>query len=379
MDDRDTWKMLEDMPAQAAPWCEWRDALSDWARFELFQKRYLQLDKHQASAVACVSDCPMFCPRQVVHHAEDDIVAVCPENESKPYPLAAKDILVYKPKRQAFHKDLCVALGIQHRENQPAGTRFVWRLGQYKPREGYELPVYLIFPEDEEHLAESLNRICLLHETQFAVITPTDQHHCPETDQLLIANEAIGLTLDGEITFDDKGKLAANRELTDIFASFHATIPEPGSGDQEQFPTPAGTTWEAITIEFVDGHTISIRTGDLHRQYDFGQMGMRNQKNNSPDRHWDLLKQFAEGSGIIGFVPISNAEIKNSLSQLDRRVDTESGGFSIKNAPDKTVKKHKQGLSKALRAFFSLKDDPIQWVAKESCYRCRFVIIADNA
>jgi len=206
MDDHQFWKILEDIPAQTAPWCEWRNALSDWARFDLFQERYLQLDKHQASAVACVSDCPMFCPRQVVQHAKDDIVAVCPENESKPYALAAKDILVYKLKRPAFHKDLCDALGIQHKESQPADTRFVWRLGQYKPREGYELPVYLIFPEDEEHLVESLNRICLLHENQFAVITPTNQYHCPETDHLLAAKEAIGLTLDVEIAFDDKAE-----------------------------------------------------------------------------------------------------------------------------------------------------------------------------
>ena len=82
--------------------------------------------------------------------------------------------------------------------------------------------------------------------------------------------------------------------------------------------------------------------------------------------------------GVVGFVPISGAEMKSSFGQLDRRVDTESGGFSIKNAPDKTVKKHKQGLSKALRAFFNLKDDPIQWTAEESCYRCRFTLPAEN-
>jgi len=71
--------------------------------------------------------------------------------------------------------------------------------------------------------------------------------------------------------------------------------------------------------------------------------------------------------------------MKNSLSQLDQRVDTESGGFSIKNAPDKTMKKHKQGLSKALRAFFHLEDDPIQWITKESCYRCRFVVNPESS
>mgnify|MGYP000936421312 FL=1 len=107
-------------------------------------------------------------------------------------------------------------------------------------------------------------------------------------------------------------------------------------------------------------------------------MGMRNKTNNTPDRHWDLLQKFAENRGVIGFTPLSDAEMKSSLSRLDQRVDTESGGFSIKNAPDKTVKKHKQGLSKALRAFFHLEDDPIQWIAKESCYRCRFILVSET-
>lgn len=126
--------------------------------------------------------------------------------------------------------------------------------------------------------------------------------------------------------------------------------------------------------EFVDGHTISIRTGNLYRQYSYGQMGMRNKTNNTPARHWELLRRFAEAHGVIGFTTITDAEMKFSLQQLDGRIDTESGGFSIKNAPDKTVKKHKQELSKTLRAFFNLKDNPIQWIAKESYCRCRFIL-----
>ena len=60
--------------------------------------------------------------------------------------------------------------------------------------------VYLIFPEDEAHLAHSIRQICLLHKNQFAVITSTDQYHCPETEQLLITK---GANLNASSNFDE--------------------------------------------------------------------------------------------------------------------------------------------------------------------------------
>jgi hypothetical protein len=43
----------------------------------------------------------------------DDIVAVCPEQEEKPYSLNKRDVLVYTLNRSAFHKSICSGLGIK--------------------------------------------------------------------------------------------------------------------------------------------------------------------------------------------------------------------------------------------------------------------------
>ena len=373
MNDRDFWKHLESMPAQAAPWCEWQHTFSAWPGFESFQKHYLQPTERRATSVDCVSACPMFCPRKVVQHSETDIVAVCPEGEEKPYSLIPKDILVYKLKCHAFHKDLCAALGIHYNESRPTSTYNAWRLGVYKPREGFCWPVFLIFPENEEHLVHTVRTIGLLNEPGLAIITPTTQYHSPEMELLLSVKEMALLTLDAEFTFDDQGRLAAHRPPEEIFAQFHATIPGPNANGETHFPTPSGTTWEQITIEFVDGHTVSVRTGALHGRYSFAQLGMANQKSNTPNRHWTLLQKLAEGHGTLTFAPLKTSELQSELASLDHHVET-TANLHLKISPDKTLKKHKQGLSKALRTFFHLQDDPIEWNPKEACYHCRFVI-----
>jgi len=43
------------------------------------------------------------------------------------------------------------------------------------------------------------------------------------------------------------------------------------------------------------------------------------------------------------------------------------------------LKKRKQELSRCLREFFRLDEDPIEWVKDEKCYRCRFRILPESA
>ena len=43
------------------------------------------------------------------------------------------------------------------------------------------------------------------------------------------------------------------------------------------------------------------------------------------------------------------------------------------------MKKQKQELSKHLREFFRLDDDPIEWVKDTKTYRCKFRILPEGA
>ena len=117
------------------------------------------------------------------------------------------------------------------------------------------------------------------------------------------------------------------------------------------FPTPKGATWGDVTIRFVDGHTVAVSVGDGWIRCNYTQMGMVNKKNGHFTKQWKLLQKFAESKGEIDW---------NSPYANDR------------------VKKQKQELSKHLRNFFCMDDDPIEYVKKDKGYRCRFRILPED-
>ena len=343
------WQYLEDLPGQAAPLVEWHQHLDGWPGFQDFHRRYLQLTKDPATAVECRTDCGLGCPRKVVTHAPNDIVAVCPEQEEKPYPLKRQDILIYSVKRASLHKDICSALGITHRESKVDGCRRTWRLGDFVPTAGMIFPVFLTHQEDQDELLEVAKTLCLLHADPFVLLTLIRRRLSPPTEQMLAQRNAIFLALEEEMPFDEQGGLQVRRTPDELFAPLHEEVPEPGSGGMVHFDTPPGISWGGIKIKFVDGHTVSIHTKKSHGRYNYTQMGMANTRNGNPTVHWTLLRDFAENRGVID----------NS---------------SPKDTPFHHMPKRKQDLSKKLRQFFRLDDDPIEYLKEEGCYKCHFDI-----
>jgi len=179
------WQFLEEHPRQNAPWCEWQDAFGGWDSFSGFERKFLQLTDQRASAVNCRTDCGQGCPRKVVEHAADDIAAVCPEQEEKPYSLNKRDVLVYTLNRSSFHKSICTGLGITRNENSLDGIPGVFRLRDYTPTAGFNFPVYLTFNGDPDELLESVRNISLLGQDPYALIIPTRKQLTPRAEDLL--------------------------------------------------------------------------------------------------------------------------------------------------------------------------------------------------
>jgi hypothetical protein len=341
------WQFLEEHPKQNAPWCEWQDAFGGWDSFTGFERKFLQLTSQRAFAVNCRTDCGLGCPRKVVEHAADDIVAVCPEQEEKPYSLNKKDVLVYTLNRSAFHKSICSGLGITLNENGLDGIPGVCRVGDFIPTAGYSFPIHLTFKDNPEELLESVRNITLLGQGPFTLFIPTRKQLTPRVEDQLQKSGSICLVLSEEFSIQGNGSLKAVRSATDVFAAFQAEVPEPDSGGMVHFDTPAGISWNGITIKFVDGHTVSIHTTKSHGRYNYTQMGMANTRNGNPTIPWELLRAFAESRG---------------------QIDWQSQHASFK------VKDQKPRLSKKLREFFRLKEDPIEYLKEEGCYRCLFTI-----
>jgi hypothetical protein len=276
------WQFLEEHPRQNAPWCEWQDAFGGWDSFSRFERKFLQLTDQRASAVNCRTDCGLDCPRKAVEHAADDIAAVYPEQEEKPYSLDKRDVLVYTLNRSSFHKSICTGLEITKNENSLDGIPGVFRHGDYTPTAGFNFPVYLTFKSNPAELLESVRNISLLGQDSYALIIPTRKQLTPRTEDLLSRSGSICIVLSEGFSIQTNGSLKALRPAADIFATFQADIPEPDSGGMVHFDTPAGINWNGITIKFIDGYTVSIRTTKSHGQYNYTQMGMANTRNGNP-------------------------------------------------------------------------------------------------
>ncbi len=363
MSDCVLWQYLEDLPGQCAPWCEWESHIGNWPGFSGFQKRYLQLTKDRATAVECRTNCSFGCPRKVVEHSPDDIVAVCPEQEGKPYSLNAKDILVYSIKRNTFHKDLCSNLGIEFRESKLDDCRRTWRLGDYIPTAGYIFPVFISFQEEPGDLVEVVRTLCLYHSNPFALIIPTRRCVTSKTENLLNLHGSLLISLNEEKFFSDEGRLQTVRPASDVFAKFQ--VSNSISAHEIKFATPEGTKWSDIQIRFLESPTVYVKKQDIYvstsirvtvgnvdRVISCEEAGMAKKNNKMPKDQWILLYAFAKQRG---------------------RLDWSS------DHPPQQVVKQKQELSKSLKKFFGLDGNPIEdWDKEEQCYRCRFRILPEG-
>jgi hypothetical protein len=113
--------------------------------------------------------------------------------------------------------------------------------------------------------------------------------------------------------------------------------------------TPPGLKWEETTIEIVanDSVTIGMKEGPP-RTYMYNVLGfLDRRKGNLPTRLWDLLLQFAEQKGEVGW----------SYAQDREKLETD-------------VKR----LGKLLQGLFHIEDRPFQLDKKSTSYKAKFSI-----
>lgn len=113
----------------------------------------------------------------------------------------------------------------------------------------------------------------------------------------------------------------------------------------QRFPTPAGTAWEQVSIRVLDGESITIKVNGISEVHTFHGMGMINSKNGRPDKQWQLLINFGNAHGHLTW-----------------------------HSPDANRKnqKRKELLSKRLREFFDINDEP--FVLEGGGWKTRFQI-----
>lgn len=114
---------------------------------------------------------------------------------------------------------------------------------------------------------------------------------------------------------------------------------------------PVGAVWEKLQIKFVDGHNVKVKyPGTRTSTFNYKELGCQNDKTNNPDTKWEFLRVLAHGGGNL------------SVSNFDSRFGRQA----------------KYELSKRLRDFFGLAEDPFYPYKKRSGYSIKLVLLSDT-
>ncbi|MDI6809814.1 MAG: hypothetical protein QME66_12695 [Candidatus Eisenbacteria bacterium] len=119
---------------------------------------------------------------------------------------------------------------------------------------------------------------------------------------------------------------------------------------------PPGLKWEEITIRFLDGHEVILQIRGKNYHATFELMGFQDKRKKkfedmTPNRQWELLRELAENGGEISWA--------NKAANLK-------------------LKKQKQQLTKRLKRYFGIKEDPFYDYWKERSYRIRLRLVPER-
>lgn len=112
--------------------------------------------------------------------------------------------------------------------------------------------------------------------------------------------------------------------------------------------------WDALTIQFLDGHNVKIFGKDTKTPVpaDYKEMGFEDARSRKPNKQWELLRLLAENDGELSW---NKAEAKGD------------------------IKKKKQLLSKTLQNHFGIKGDPFYPYKENSSYRIKINLTPESA
>lgn len=109
-------------------------------------------------------------------------------------------------------------------------------------------------------------------------------------------NEPLRVIPLSAIAAIENGKLALDRGY---LTGQLQTTKQKARQVQKSFPTPAGATWQDVSIEVME-HSLSIRIHGLKKTYTFQEAGFEDGRRKSfPDRYWTLLQILGHRVGVL--------------------------------------------------------------------------------
>jgi hypothetical protein len=345
------WRALEALPGLAAERLEWRRLVGDeWPIVEpLFRQTGALVDR-----VWCPSPGGPDCPRRVIQHDDDRIVAVCGDQPRNcdTLSLSMDDIAVLELDVRRLAAALAQPLGLSGAPRWVEEPD-VLHLGTHEFAAGLGVPILLLWARTPYQADRAIAGLVHSVVGPFALTTPTDRFVGAQAREKITLAGGIQVPLDDVVGVDDHNRLVGQRPPEAVFARVREAVARPAAGSRpaRAWVLPADARWEELTFDFVADEVINVRFRGETRRFEPEHLGMKNQKNGRPTLQWTLLQQMAVGGGQVAWT---------DRAATDR------------------IKKQKQALSDRLTAAFGIEKDPIDWNDEAGAYVARFVLRASG-
>lgn len=340
------WRGLDRAPALSGVKATWQEAFG--GDLDIAEK-FLQPEQEPATTYPCPRPGGDGCPRRVVEHGPDDLVAVCGNRpaECEPIKVTRQDLVVYRFDVEALAAAIGAAFGFDGGRAPVDGIDGVAAIGRYAPRPGHRFPAFFALPGDGfpaalELLVARAGGPCL-------VFVPSANGAAALVGNAHQARSVHVLACDECLAWDGR-RLVCARPAEEILAPFRTLALPEQAQPPVTFPTPAGVKWPEVRMQFIDGHTLRASVRGESHVYTFSQMGMVDSRSGNPDKQWELLHTLADEAG--------------SLTWDSRGADPKR-------------KKQKELLSKTLRRFFGIDAEPFKYKKGEG-WTAQFVILAEH-
>ena len=256
---RQLWPALETLPGLAAVAEEWRSRLGE--DYEA-GRGLLRVTNRRAEAYPCPSPGGIGCPRQILDHGNGRFVAVCGDQPKRcdRLVLTRQDIAIHELDTRRLCALVVGAFGIDPAFEEIAGLCQTWWAGDYHPQAGRRFPLFLAIQSDAASSRDAATQLCTATEAPFILTVPTVWICDLSVLDLLGRQQSRLAALSDLFENDGAGELVATDAARTLLAEFHAAVmPEADEGQPNRFPTPPGTGWEDISIEFTAEEVATIR------------------------------------------------------------------------------------------------------------------------
>ena len=347
----DLWSALESVPAQSNILAAWQRLLG--SDFHIACSFFRPTDR-RASRFPCPYHGGDGCPRRVVDYGDGEIIAVCndEDGECDDITLSPEDIISHELDRRKMVEVVAKVLEIKPAFAPLEEFHRTFMVGEISAGGSRRFSVILTTPLDADSLLGIMPRLLFKLQVPFILLTYTKNMVSLEMKEMMDRNKSCFMSLDEILVWDEQaGGLVGGMPADKLLAGFlEKAAPELiKSNLMDHFPTPPGACWEHFIFEFLADSVLLVRCKGVHQpmRLEPEHLGMKNMKNGEPTKQWGLLKILAISGG--------------SLSWQSQEAHSK-------------IKPQKQILSRKLKSFFHIDDEPIPWKRGVGAWETQFIL-----